>query len=293
MDRHSSGLWFALAAAFLFGVSGVVAADAFGAVSPVQVAQFRSVVAALVLGAVAYRRRATATGDRLWELGLLGAVLATVTVTYYWAIDRLGVGPGVTIQFLGPILVLGWMRVVQHRHVPALAWSAAGLAVTGTALMTRAWDFERLDALGLASALAAAVFFAAYLVLGERLGRRLPSLTVTAYGFAFSALIWVVAAPVRLPPAEAAVWAQLLWVAFGGTALPFLVEMAALRRADPGRVGVVATAEPVVAATAAWLALGQGLRPVQIGGMALTVAGVAAVQLLTHSVAPDTVPVAT
>jgi drug/metabolite transporter (DMT)-like permease len=103
----------------------------------------------------------------------------------------------------------------------------------------------------------------------------------------------VVAAPVRLPPAEAAVWAQLLWVAFGGTALPFLVEMAALRRADPGRVGVVATAEPVVAATAAWLALGQGLRPVQIGGMALTVAGVAAVQLLTHSVAPDTVPVAT
>lgn len=277
----------ALGAAGLFGVSGVVAAHAFEQVDPVRVAQFRSVLAAVLLGLVAWRRRALSTGGHLPGLLLLGGLLAAVTVTYYWAIQRLGVGPGVTLQFLGPVLVLGWMAGVQRRRVPPVAWGAALLAVGGTALMNRAWDADRLDPLGVAAGLGAAVGFAGYLVVGEHLGRRLGGLTITAWGFLFSAAIWLLVVPVEVPQVGAVVWAELVWVGVAGTALPFLLEVAALRRADPGRVGVVATAEPVVAAAAAWVALGQTLAPVQALGMAATVAGVAAVQASTHSVAPD------
>ena len=103
-------------------------------------------------------------------------------------------------------------------------------------------------------------------------------------------MIFLVATPPGLPPAEPGIWVSLLWVAVAGTAVPFLLEIVALRRADPGRVGVVATAEPVVAGLTAWAVLGQRLGPAQLVGMGLTVAGVAAIQTVTHSVAPDVPP---
>ncbi|MFO7548920.1 MAG: EamA family transporter [Acidimicrobiia bacterium] len=288
MERR--GLLAALAAAFLFGVSGVVAAGAFSAVGPAQVAQSRSVMAAVLLGLVAWRRGALSPGGRLGSLAGLGALLAVVTITYYVAIDRLGVGPGVTIQFLGPVLVLVWMTTVQKRPVPGIAWAAAVTAVIGTLFITEAWNVDALDPIGAAAGLGAAVTFAGYLVVGEYLGKRLPEITVAAYGFGFAAVIWLVFLPVRFPTAGSGVWPSLIWVGVAGTAIPFLLEIVALRRADPGRVGVVATAEPVVAGLTAWVVLGQALGGLQLLGMAMTVAGVASIQAITHSVAPDIPP---
>jgi drug/metabolite transporter (DMT)-like permease len=288
MERR--GLLAALAAALLFGVSGVVAADAFSVVEPSQVAQARSVMAAVLLGLVAWRRGALSPRGHLRGLAVLGALLAVVTITYYEAIHRLGVGPGVTIQFLGPVLVLIWMAAVQKRAVPGIAWGAALTAVAGTFFITEAWNVAALDPVGVAAGLGAAVTFAGYLVMGEYLGKRLPEITVAAYGFGVSALIWLAILPVEFPARASGVWPSLLWVGVLGTAVPFLLEIVALRRADPGRVGVVATAEPVVAGLTAWLVLGQALGGLQLLGMGMTVAGVASIQAITHSVAPDIPP---
>jgi threonine/homoserine efflux transporter RhtA len=79
----------------------------------------------------------------------------------------------------------------------------------------------------------------------------------------------------------------MLWVAIGGTAIPFLLEMAALGRDDPGRIGVVATAEPVIASAGAWMFLGQALTVAQVLGGVMVVIGIASIQFLTNSVAPD------
>jgi drug/metabolite transporter (DMT)-like permease len=274
----------ALSSAVLFGISGTVAADALATFSSIQMAQFRSTVAALVLGALAYHRRQTTTGGRLPELGILGVFLAAVTIAFYWAIDRLGVGPGVTIQFLGPTLVLFWMRFVQQRAVPRVAWLLAGLALGGTAMITRAWDYQSLDPLGVLAGLGAAFMFAGYLVIGERLGRRLPGLTIGAYGFAVAAVLLLVAAPVELPRADAIGWTQLGWIAIGGTVIPFMLSLGALRIADPGRVGVLHTLEPAVAAASAWVVLGQVLGPVQVLGGLLVILSIAAIQRLTSTV---------
>ena len=104
------GLTLALVAAFLWGVSGAVAADSFADVSPARVAQVRASLAALTLIPYAWWRGVLRVpGDTGWLI-LLGINLTAVNVAFYWAIDRLGVGPGATIQFLGPILVLGWDR---------------------------------------------------------------------------------------------------------------------------------------------------------------------------------------
>lgn len=271
----------AFIAAFLFAVSGVVAVSIFDYVSAMRVAQFRSVVAALVLGAVAYRRGLASHGGRLGQLALMGANLSILTVAFYWAIDRLGVGPGTTIQFTAPVLVLAWMRLIEHREIPGAAWGIAAAAILGTGLMTRAWDTD-LDMLGVGAGILAAFTFASYLIMGERLGSRLPSITVIAYAFAFSALIWVVVIPPDVSDLTAESWVKLVFVSLLGTALPFLLEISALRRADPGSVGVVATVEPVVGASVAWMALGQSLAAVQVIGGVVTVAAVAALHLFTN-----------
>ncbi|MDJ0498211.1 MAG: EamA family transporter, partial [Acidimicrobiia bacterium] len=62
------------------------------------------------------------------------------------------------------------------------------------------------------------------------------------------------------------------------TALPFLIEFAALRRAAAGLVGVVATAEPVIGAVAAWIMLDQRLGAAQMVGGLMVVVAVASIQ---------------
>jgi drug/metabolite transporter (DMT)-like permease len=277
---HRVGVALALLAALLWGVSGAVAADAFAAVSPARVAEARALLAALVIVPFAWWRGRLAPQGKLAWFVVLGINLAVVNITFYWALDRLGVGPGATIQFLGPILVLGWMAVVQHRKVGRIAWIAAVLAVTGVGMVTEAWMLGGSDWLGVAAGLASAVTFASYLLLGEHLGRQLPAVTVMAWGFVFAGAFWLVAQPVwSFPTAlSARVWWELAWVGIAGTAIPFLIEFAALRRTASGIVGVVATAEPVIGAAAAWVALDQRLGLVQVIGGLMVVVAVASIQ---------------
>lgn len=214
-----------------------------------------------------------------WFL-VLGANLAVVNVTFYWALERLGVGPGATIQFLGPIFVLVWMVLVQGRAVRPAAWAAAVIALLGVLLVTEAWALEGADWLGVAAGLASALSFASYLLFGEALTHRYSIVTVMTWGFVFAAVIWAVVQPLWSFPTDLSgrVWAELAWVGVIGTAVPFFASFAALKRVASGIVGVIATTEPVFAAAAAWVLLGQQLGTVQILGGLLVLGAVAAIQ---------------
>ena len=282
-----SGVLLTVLAACLFALSGVMAADLFSVMSPTAVAQLRSVGAALICVALALVRRRASHRGLLPRLVLLGAMVASVTTCYYWAIDRLGVGPGVTIQFTAPIMVLAWTALVQRRHVPAGAWAAAVVALVGVSLVARVWEAETLDPLGLAAGAAAAVLFAGYLLITGRLGAHLPALTIAAYSLGVSAVLFLVFGGTPTVPASGSVWLRLGWVIVLGTVVPFFLEISALHRTSPGVVGVVATVEPVVAALLAWIWLGQALTVGQAVGIALVVIGVAVIQVSTAPVAPN------
>lgn len=275
-----TGVLLALLAAFLWGVSGAVAADAFAEVSPARVAEARALLATAVLVPYAWARGQIDPRGRLGLLAVLGLNLAAVNVTFYWALERLGVGPGATIQFLGPILVLAWMAVVQRRRVNPAAWAAAVLAVVGVGFVTEAWNLEGGDWAGVVAGLASAVLFASYLLLGEHLGRALPAATVMAWGFIFASLFWLIVQPLWTFPTDLSttVWLELVWVGLAGTAIPFIAEVGALQRVAAGVVGVIATTEPVIGAAAAWVLLEQRLSAIQVIGAAMVVTAVASVQ---------------
>jgi drug/metabolite transporter (DMT)-like permease len=281
MDRSTrNGIAFALLAAVFWGFSGAIAADAFATVSPARVAEMRALVTSVFFIPFAFYRGALAPKGGIGWFAVLGLNLAVVNVTFYWAIDRLGVGPGATIQFLAPIFVLGWMAVVQRRSVVPTVWVAAVVAVSGVFLITEAWNLEGGDWVGVVWGLTSAVAFAAYLIYGEFLGRRYSSITIVTWGFIWASALWLVVQPLWTFPTDLGtkVWAELIWVGIVGTALPFLFGFSALRRAASGIVGVISTTEPVFAATAAWILLGQYLSPLQIVGGAMVVGAAAAIQ---------------
>jgi drug/metabolite transporter (DMT)-like permease len=280
-DRNTrTGVLLALSAAFMWGVSGAVAADAFSEVSPARVAEARALITTAVLVPVAWWRGLINPQGGLAWFFLLGVNLAVVNVTFYWALERLGVGPGATIQFLGPIFVLVWMVVAQGRPVRSVAWVAAVVALGGVFLVTEAWQLEGADWIGVIAGLASAATFASYLILGERLSHRYPILTVMTWGFIFASVVWIVVQPLWTFPTDLSgrAWVELLWVGLIGTALPFFASFGALQRVAPGIVGVIATTEPVFAAAAAWVLLDQRLSVIQIIGALLVLVAVASIQ---------------
>jgi drug/metabolite transporter (DMT)-like permease len=294
INRTTKGALLTLLAAALWGISGAIAGGVFEVVSPARVTQSRAIIAAAVLVPYAAHRGVLRLGGGFWKFALLGLNLAVVNVTFYWALDALGVGPGATIQFLAPILVLGWMAIVHKTQVKALVWVAAVSAIFGVGLVTQAWNLEGSDILGVISGLVSAVAFATYLLYGEYLGRTYKPAQIAAWGFVFASLIWLVVLPIWTFPTDigADAWRDLLVIGVLGTAVPFIFGFGALRLVSSGVAGVVATAEPAIAAIAATVLLSQTLAPIQWLGVAVVVIAIATVQRIGLTDVHPTSPIA-
>ncbi len=267
----------ALSGGILFGISDTVAAGLFSSIGPAELNQYRLVVAAVVISFIAARKGLMHHEGQFGWLVLLGVITAVITYVFYVAVERLGVGPGITIQYLGPILMLMWRRFVQRLEVPLAGWLGAVAAVIGIGLITGAFTADYADAIGVLAGLAAAVSYAALTIVGEKLGKTLHPLTYSSYSLTLAAVIWLAALPVEVPELSLAGWVGVAWVSILGMAIGYLLLMSALRHISPGPMGVAATSEPIVGTLTAWVALNQALSPVEVVGVALTAVGIAVV----------------
>lgn len=213
---------------------------------------------------------------------------------YFVAIDRLPVGIALLLEFTAPVLVALYTRVVRREDVRRRTWIAIGLAFSGLALVAQVWRDSGLDPLGIAAGLAAAACLATYFLVGARAAASRDPASLTFYMFAFGALFWAVARPWwSFDSAEFAmttsllgvldelavpVWMGVAWVIVLGTLAPYSLNLAALRHVPPTIVGAVGMCEPVAAAVVAWAWLGQALRPIQMVGGGVVLAGVALAQ---------------
>jgi drug/metabolite transporter (DMT)-like permease len=255
-------------------------------VSPFHLSEMRSALSfALLAGWLALRSPAQlriepADVRKLAWLGIAG--LASVHATYYLAIQRLDVGVALTIQYLGPLLILLWLRLFHGRRMAPSLWGAVALSVAGSFLVVRAYDAGSLDGLGLLAAFGAAITFAIYMVAAERAGRGHSPATTLSWGFGFATLFWLVVRPPWTFPfdafAEPRNIALGLGVALIGTLIPFVLIVTAVRHIPAPRAAVVATLEPVLAAIIAWPVLDQALAAPQIAGIVVVVAAVIWVQ---------------
>lgn len=288
--KRSPRLGYALAAsaAAMWAVNGSLARFLLeDDVSAWHLSELRSGLSfVLLLGFLAVTNRDALRIERadLRPLAWLGiAGLAAVHATYFLAIERLDIGVALVIQYLGPLLILIWLRVFHGRHLAAGLWGAVALSAVGAFFVVEAYDIRRLDALGLTAAFGAALSFATYLVASERAGRRHPPATTLVYAFGFATLFWVIVQPPWTFPTapfeqEPENVAYALGVVLIGTLIPFVLIVAAVRHIPSARAAVVATLEPVLAALIAWPVHDQALGLPQVLGGLVVVAAVVWVQ---------------
>jgi inner membrane transporter RhtA len=226
----------------------------------------RTLVAAIVL-ALIWRPRVAGHDRRDLGLALVfGLVLAAMNFCFYSSIERIPLGIAVTFEFVGPLGV----AVFGSRRPLDLLWVV--LAAAGILLLA---DFGGgdLDRLGVALALLAGVLWAAYILLSARVGRAFPD----GAGLALAMLVATVPlAPVGIADAggEFLVPGILLaGIAVGllGSAIPYALELEALRTLAVGVFGVLMSLEPAVAALAGFVVLGEGLVTRELVAIALVV----------------------
>jgi drug/metabolite transporter (DMT)-like permease len=289
------GFAMVFAAATLFGFNGPVAKVALASgLSSLRLTEARCAGAAIGLMLIVVIRSPGALRvDRrdLLRLAIFGVVgVALVQLFYFLAIHRLQIGIALLIQYLGPLLVALWARMVRHERVRARIWAALALSLTGLALMVQLWNGGSLNGLGVAYALIAAVIFAAYLLLAEREVARRDSVSLMAWGFFFATVFWTVVQPWwsfpahhvgqtvslegRLAAWHLPVWALVLWVIVLGSIVPFTLFVGAMRHLSATRVGIAAMLEPVVATIVAWAWLRESLSAAQLAGAAVVLTGI-------------------
>ena len=277
-----------LAGSVLFAVNGTVAKLAAGTgIDAPQLTTLRAGGAALGLFALALAFRPSRLRITRREVPVLVAYglagFFFVPMLYFVGIGRLPVGISLLFEYTAPVLVALWARFVQGHRVRPRLWVGLAASLGGLACVAEIWGELRLDAVGVAAALGAAVLLAVYYLLSARGVASRDTLSLTAYAFAVSALAGSVVRPwwdfdfarTTVTTHGVPVWLLLIYVVVGGSIAPYLLLAGAMRHLPPTSVGIIGMSEPVIATVVAWLVLHEHLNAAQICGGLLILAGVA------------------
>ena len=244
-----------------------LAKSLFDEVGPEGTVFVRVALAAVILTAIARPSVRAMSRRELLLVGAFGLALGAMNLSFYESLDRIPLGIAVTLEFVGPLGV----AVVGSRRPLDLAWVA--LAAAGIVLLS---DFggADLDRVGMGLALLAGLFWAAYIVLAARVGR-------TLAGGDGLALAMIAAAVLLAPVGVAEAGGELLApevlalgtvVAVLSSAIPYTLEVEALRRMPTGLFGVFMSLDPAMAALAGLIVLGEGLATRELVAIVLVVA---------------------
>ncbi len=250
-------------------VGAAIAVSVFDEVEPQTVAWFRVLGASIALLLVSPGFHRGWTRRDLAGAALFGIATALMNMFFYLGIERVDLGNGVAIEFLGPISVAAATTRTARNGV-ALALAIAGVVTLG--------GIELGDnALGVIFILASSALWAAYIVVGARVANRRSGVAGLGVGLAIGT---IVIAPAGVP------WSGPVWVspallvlccATGvfSNAIGYGIDQYVLRRIPIRRFSVLLATLPVTALVIGWIALGQRPGLLSLGGIALVIAGVA------------------
>jgi inner membrane transporter RhtA len=188
-----------------------------------------------------------------------GVSLGAMNAVFYLALRTIPLGVAVAIEFIGPLAV----AVLASRRRLDYVWVA--LAALGLALLLPITSSgAALDRAGVFYALAAGVGWALYIVFGQKAGQA-HGASASTWGLMVAALVTVPlgAADAATVLVDPALLPFGLGVAIFSSALPYTLEMVALRRLSARVFGTLMSFEPAIAALAGWVVLREHLSATQ------------------------------
>jgi inner membrane transporter RhtA len=234
-------------------LGAATAALAFPVLGPAGVVAIRQWVAGAVLLATVRPRFASFTRAQWRPVLALALIFATMNLSLYLAIDRIGLGLAVTLEFLGPLSV----ALLASRRLIDLGCAL----IVGGAVVVLARPQPSTDYAGLGLALLAAACWAGYILVNRVLGARLPGAQGPAAAASLSAVLYVPVGAWILVSYPATVTALGRAAAAGVmcSAVPMVADTLALRRVPARFFGVFMSVNPVFAALTGLLVLDQAL----------------------------------
>jgi drug/metabolite transporter (DMT)-like permease len=294
--RPRFGLLLALLTAAAFGTSGAFARSLIDAGwSPSTAVTARVTIAAVVLlipSVVALRGRWHVLARNLPMVTAFGLVaIAGCQVAYFNAVQHLSVGVALLLEYMGIVLVVGWLWA-RHRQRPrALTIGGTVVSILGLALVLDLAGDASVDLVGVFWGLVAAVGLAVFFVLSAKSDPELPPLVMAGGGMAIGAVTLLALSAVGVLPVAATTddvvfaghdvpwWVPVAGLSLIAAVFAYVVGIMAARSLGSKLASFVGLTEVLFAVLFAWLLLGQLPTVVQLIGGVLIVAGVALVRV--------------
>lgn len=290
-----TGLPIALVSAAAFGLAGPLASPLLtSGWSPAAVVIARvggASLALLIPCLMLIRRIGLPTGSttrRLIGYGIIA--VAGGQLCYYSAIQHLPVGVALLLEYLAPVLLIGWHWWRRGQRPTGTKLLGAALSMIGLALVLDLTSEIRINLVGVAWALGAALCLCGYFILSENTAAAPPPLLLTGVGTAVGAIVLALAGLIGVVPLAVSAgpvtmaghaipwWVPILTLALVSASLAYLTGIEAVRRLGSSIASFVALAEVILAVIFAALLLGQIPSPVQAVGGVLILIGIAVVQ---------------
>lgn len=294
--RPRFGLLLALLTAAAFGTSGAFARSLIDAGwSPSSAVTARVTIAALVLlipSVIALRGRWRVLRRNLPMITAFGLIaIAGCQVAYFNAVQHLSVGVALLLEYMGIVLVVGWLWA-RHRQRPrALTIGGTVVSVLGLALVLDLAGDATVDLVGVFWGLIAAVGLAVFFVLSAKSDPELPPLAMAGGGMAIGSVALLALSAVGVLPIAANTddvvfaghdvpwWVPVAGLSLIAAVFAYVVGIMAARSLGSKLASFVGLTEVLFAVLFAWLLLGQLPTVVQLIGGVLIVAGVALVRV--------------
>ena len=176
-----------------------------------------------------------------------------MNVLFYASLGKLPQGIAVGLEFLGP-LTLALLSIKQKTDY---LWVC--LAILGVALMVPWQDAsaDNFSYIGAAFALGAGICWAIYIYFGQRVVRQNIGMHALSIAIVLSAMVMLPISAVHNPAAliQTQYWGQALVIALLATAIPYALDLMALKRLSKLSYGTLSSLSPALAALAGWLLL--------------------------------------
>lgn len=264
-------------------VGAVIAVQLFDDVPAASVALFRVISAAVILLLVSAPRLMRGgfwSRDELIAAAIFGGAVAFMNLTFYLAIERIDLGKGVAIEFIGPICVAAWLTR-SRRNTIALIFATIGVLVLS--------GFELgNEPLGLLYIFLASAMWGTYIVVGAKVARLDRGVSGLGLGLLFGTLLiapFGVDGSMKILTTPWILGACVL-VGLFSSAIGYGIEQSIMRKIPVRRFSVLLALLPVTALIFGFLFLGQQPSLIDLGGIALVLTGVVIQQR-------DTLPAAT
>lgn len=227
-----------------------IAKGLFPEIGAAATASLRIGLSAIILLA-AFRPNLTKLNAKQWKYVILyGLSLGAMNMVFYMAIERIPIGLGVTLEFVGPLL----LAIFSSKKAIDFIWIV--LAAIGIALIAP-WTSNGLNLIGVLLALLAGGFWAAYIILGGRISKIMKGGEAVAVGMLFATLLILPFGIFsgglnHLSPKLLGLGASL---ALLSSAIPFTLEINALKQLPARTFSILMSLEPAMAALAAFVFL--------------------------------------